>query len=97
MPGYSRSFTKTGTSKIIFILSIIVSLFWFFGQFINVYRFPLVGAIFEIIWFPIVVMTIGLPIMSFIFWVKEKFSLRSFYPYSILIVVTTILVIVFRK
>jgi hypothetical protein len=95
MSGYS--ITKTGRSKLVFILSIVVSLFWFPGQVVNVYHFALTGAIFEFLWFPIVATTFILPIVSFIFLVKEKFSLRSFYLYSILIVVTTILVLVFLK
>jgi hypothetical protein len=97
MTEYISSVTKTNTSKIVFILSVLVCLFWITGQVINVYHFPAVGAIFEILWFPIVAMTIGLPIISFIFWVKEKFTLRSLFPYAILIIVATVLIMILRK
>jgi hypothetical protein len=97
MTEYSAIFGNTKTSKIVFILSVIVSLFWIFGQIINVYHFALVGAIFEMLWFPVVAMTAVLPIVSIIFLIKEKFSFRSLYLYSFFIVATTILALVFRK
>jgi hypothetical protein len=97
MTEYISPFTKARTGKIVFILSVLVCLFWFLGQGINVYHFPIVSAVFEILWFPAVALTIGLPILSFIFWSKEKFTIRSLYPYSILIVVAAVLIMIFRK
>jgi hypothetical protein len=84
-------FKNSRISKIVFILSIIVSGFWLLGQVINVYRFALVGAIFEILWLPAIAMLFALPIISLILMVKEKVNVRSLYIYSILIGVATIL------
>lgn len=97
MPEYSTTFANTNTSKLIFIVSVVVCLFWLVGQVMNVYHFTVVGAIFEILWFPMVVMTFLLPIMAVIFLIKEKFSLRSLYLYSFLIVAATVLILVLRK
>ncbi len=91
------SFKNTRKSKILFLFSVLVFVFWLLGQIINIYRFAAVGAIFELFWFPMLAMLFVLPIMSLIFWVKEKFNLRSFYLFTILIVSTTILLMVFRK
>lgn len=85
------SFKNTGTSKIVFLLSMIVFLFCFMGWSINVYHFPFIGAIFEIFWLPIILMTFSLPIFSLILWFKEKFNLGSFYFYSILSIGVTVL------
>ncbi len=92
-----NSFKNTRISKTFFLLSVLVFVIWLAGQIINVYRFAVVGAIFEILWLPMFAILLVLPIMSFIFWVKEKFNLRSFYLFTILIVITTILLMVFRK
>ena len=91
------AFNISITSLIVFIMSILVSGFWWLGQVINVYRFDLVGAIFEILWLPVLAMLFILPIISLILWVKEKFNLGSLYLYSILIVVATILLMIFSK
>ena len=89
------SSNKINASKISFFLSLLVFLFWFLGGVVNVYRFSIIGAIFEILWFPLILMTFILPISSFIFWAKEKFNLRSLYLYSFFIVLATGLLIVF--
>jgi hypothetical protein len=97
MPEEIIVFKNSRISKIFFLLSVLVFAFWCLGQIINVYRFAVVGAIFEILWLPMLAMLLVLPIMSFIFWVNEKFNLRSFYLFTILIVVMTVLLMVFRK
>jgi len=90
-------FKNSSTSKIVFILSIIVAGYWWLGQVINVYSFALVGAIFELLWLPTLAMLFVLPIISLILLVKEKFNVRSFYIYSLFISLTTILFIIFSK
>jgi hypothetical protein len=89
------NFKNSKTSKIVFMLSIIVAGYWWLGQFINVYSIALVGAIFEILWLPTLVLLFVLPIISLISLVKEKFTIKSLYIYSMLICVTTILCMVF--
>lgn len=90
-------FENSKTSKIVLILSIIVAGFWWLGQVINVYHFAIVGAIFEILWLPVLGMLFLLPIFSLIMLVKEKFNVRSLYIYSILIGVATILFMIFSE
>jgi hypothetical protein len=77
--------------KAVFILSILASVFWYIGQTVNVYYFAVVGAIFEILWLPMIALLIVLPIFSFIYLVKEKFNLKSLYLYSFLILMFTFL------
>ena len=88
---------KDRMRKPVFILSLLVSLFWLIGKAINVYRFAIVGAVFEIIWLPAIALTFILPVISFIFLIKEKFSLRSLYLYSFLIIVVPFLLVVWYK
>ena len=88
---------KSKTPKIVFILSILTSVFWCLDQFVNVYYFAVVGAIFEIVWLPMTALLIILPILSLIYLVKEKFNLKSLYLYSFLIVLATILFMILKK
>ena len=88
----STPFKNSRTSKIVFLLSIIVSGYWLLGQVINVNSSALVGAIFEILWLPVLAMLFVLPIISLILLLKEKANIRSLYVYSALLGVATILI-----
>ena len=83
--------------KIILLLNIAVFIFWFLSKAINVYYFAFVGAIFEILWLPIIALTFVLPILSAVYWRKEKFIFQSFNFYSIVVTIMTILLIIFHK
>ncbi len=76
-------------SKIIFLLSVLTAVFWCLGQLINVYKFGILGAAFELLWLPMIVLLFILPVLSFIQWMKEKFSPKSLYLYSFLLILAT--------
>jgi hypothetical protein len=69
----------------ILYLSIFVSIFWISSRLFDIYQFALIGAIFEILWLPMIGLAIFLPLISFYYLMKEKFSFNSTYLYSILI------------
>jgi len=96
MANQSPIFIKTKTSLVFLVLSIIVFTFWFLSRIINVYYFPFVGAIFELLWLPVIALTLLLPILSLIQWRKEKFNFRSFNLYSIIIIILIILLTIFE-
>ncbi len=81
-----HAFQISQKSKIVFALSVLVSVFWYIGQTVDVYRFSFVGVFFEILWLPMVVMFFLLPVISIYFLCKERFSIKSLYLYSILII-----------
>lgn len=62
---------------IVFALTLIVTLYWYLPMLFNVYHFPLVGAIYEILWIFMLAALFTMPVFSFIYWVKNKFNLRS--------------------
>jgi len=97
MQQHSTGKRHFNTGKLFFILSIGLLLFWLPGLVTDVYHFAFVGAVYEILWLPMLAMLIALPALSFIFWAREKFSARSFYFYSLLIVIATIGLIIFGK
>ena len=83
--------------KTVLFLSIFVSLFWLISRFINIYQFALVGAIFEILWLPMILMVFCLPLISLNYLFKEKFNANSTYLYAILIMSFTFLIMLFFK
>lgn len=90
-------FIHTKTSKVVFLLSIITSIYLIIGWTTNVYSNAFVGAIFELLWATALLATAGLPIISLIFLMKTKFNFRSLYLYSILIIIVAILTIKFMN
>ncbi len=77
--------------KIVFALSVFVCVFWITAQQFNVYKFAVVGAIFELLSLPILVLFIVLQTVSIVFLVKQKFSFKSLYLYSFLLLFWTFL------
>ncbi|WP_026839389.1 hypothetical protein [Gillisia sp. JM1] len=84
-------------SKIVFILSFLTSAFWCLVQFIDVYHFAVVGAVFEILWLPMIIALFILPILTLIFWGIDKFNLKSFNFYSFIITMATGALADFKK
>jgi hypothetical protein len=86
---------NSGLSKILLVLSIIIFVFWFLGQNTDIYRFALIGAIFEFLWLFMLLALFVLPILSIFFLIKERFNLRSFYLYILIITATNIMLMIF--
>lgn len=82
-------------SKLFLLSSLVVSAFWISSQIIDVYRYTVVGVIYEILWFPMIGLLAVLPVAAFIFGLKERFYAKSFYLYSILIIGSTIFILIF--
>ena len=91
--GHKSSKTSLG----ILLLSILLALFWFLAKTNDVYRNAAIGAFFEILWLPMLLLLFGLPVISIIFWRKEKFNTRSLYLYSFLISLSTTTLVMILK
>ncbi len=92
------TFLKKSKSAItIFILSLLTSIFWCIAQLFNVYKIAVIGAIFEILWLPMIALLLALPILSLILLVKQKFDPKSLYLYSLLILLATVLFMIFKN
>ncbi len=90
-------FIHTKTSKIVFILSIITSIYLVIGWTTNVYSNAFVGGVFEFFWATALLATAALPIISLIYLIKTKFNFRSLYLYSIIILLIAVLVVTFMN
>ncbi|MBL0056755.1 MAG: hypothetical protein IPP31_11360 [Chitinophagaceae bacterium] len=72
--------------RIIFATSLLVSLFWYSGRNVNVYQFAALGAVYEMLWLPALALLVILPVIAIYYLVKEKFSFRSLYLYSLMVI-----------
>jgi hypothetical protein len=91
------SFSKLLNGKHVVFLAIGVLLYWCLGRLARVYQYALTGAIFELLWLPMLLLLVVLPVISFMGLWKEKFNKRSPYMYALLINSATILLLVFYK
>lgn len=55
--------------------------FWICAQTINVYKYILVGIVFEIIWLPAIIAIPLIPAIAFVYWIKNKCKFNSKYLY----------------
>ena len=76
-------------------LTIIVSIFWILGRSIDVYKYEVVGAIFEILWLPMTAMLVIVPLLCAIFWRNEQWYFRTLYPLCLVLHLIMVLFLVF--
>jgi hypothetical protein len=79
---------KTGT--IILVINVLFLAVWMVAYNLNVYKVALVGAIYELIWLPLIICLFTLPIVSFIYWKKDGFKIKSKFLYLIVLSVLSI-------
>ena len=75
---------NTRPGKIVFVLTVITGVFWLLSNSIDVYKSAFGGAVFEILWLPIVALTFLLPVLSFVGWFRSKFDFRNYNFYALL-------------
>ena len=68
--------------------------FWITAALIDVYKIAVVGAIFEILWLPMLALTFGAPVAALIFWYKERFRISSVFLYLLLLSAVSVYFIV---
>ena len=56
-------------------------LFWMIGRTQDIYKNAFVGTMFEILWLPMILVTLIIPVFSFFMWYKDGFSFKSFFIY----------------
>ena len=73
--------------SILFILASANAIFWIIAFSINIYKYALVGGIFEFLWLPGMLITFLVPLVAGSLWYKERFTLRSINLFTILITI----------
>ncbi len=90
-------FINSKPNKIILLLSILVFVIVVIGKTVNIYHYAVVGAVFEMLWFPVLALVAMLAFVSVLFWRKDRFNTGSLNLYSLLLVIMAILFTVFYK
>ncbi|KGO89027.1 hypothetical protein Q764_10530 [Flavobacterium suncheonense GH29-5 = DSM 17707] len=72
-------------AKLLFLLSVLLLAFWVIFGSIDVYQYAVVGAVYEILWFPFLLLFFTLPIINLVMYVKNKFSFKTIWLYALLI------------
>jgi len=89
--------TNMAIGKVVMGLTIFVLLFVGLSRLLNIYQFAFVGAIFEILWLPVILLLFILPILSIIYWVQDKFNPKSIYLYSMILGIAGVVLMVYGK
>ncbi len=95
MTSPNNALSNKKVSVVVFVLSWYVALFWLLGNLFDVYRFAVTGALFEILWLPVLALTFILPLVALVLFIQDKFSFRSLNLYSFLLVIGTALIMIF--
>jgi len=97
MKAIKKKKTNMAIGKVVMGLTIFVLLFVGLSRLLNIYQFAFVGAIFEILWLPVILLLFILPILSIIYWVQDKFNPKSIYLYSMILGIAGVVLMVYGK
>ncbi len=75
------------------IAAVLVFVFWFIGKKTNVYKYAIEGAIFEILWLPMVAALLIIPLISIAKLITQPIKISSLAIYTMLISIGTILLL----
>jgi len=89
-------FTNRSASKVILILSGLVFLFYLSIQVLisNVYRYAFVGALFELLSIPMLLLLVALPIFCILQLIKSRGISRGYAVVSLVLIVITFILLV---
>ncbi len=80
--------------KLLLVLSSSMLLYWLFSKTIDVYQITIIGVLYEIIWLPMIVMFIVLPILNTFSLFKTKNNLMSYFSLALNIITLLIVFLV---
>ncbi|HKL39077.1 MAG TPA: hypothetical protein VJ894_00270 [Cryomorphaceae bacterium] len=84
---------RSQASKVVFALSVATVIYWLLVMTVDVYRFALAGALYEILWLPMIAAIFVMPAVALIYWILGRFRLKSLHLYSLLLLLAAGLVI----
>jgi|JI6StandDraft_1071083.scaffolds.fasta_scaffold155563_2 hypothetical protein len=97
MPDRSASFRNSGINQVLFILSIITILYWLTAKSLNVYNNAILGALFELLWLPMIVSVFIGPIFSIVLFVRDKYNTGSLALYALVLQLVALYILIFFK
>jgi hypothetical protein len=80
--------------KLLLVLSSSMLLYWLLSKTIDVYQITILGVLYEIIWLPMLVLFIVLPILNTYSLIKNKNNLMSYFSLALNIITLLIVFLV---
>lgn len=83
-------------SKVILVLSVLVFLFYLSAQVLisDVYQYAFVGAVFEFLSIPMLLLLVVIPILCIVQLIKQKRAARGYVIASFVLIAATILILI---
>jgi hypothetical protein len=79
------------SGNVLLFLSLSCFFYWLIeSRVASVYQNAVVGAIYELLWLPMIILLVALPVVSALQWIRQKFSLRSVALYAAVINLATV-------
>lgn len=88
---------KKKKDTLILILSFTVAAFWLSSNLFKVYKIKVIGAIFEILWLPFLILFFLLPLISLFYLIQRKFKQGTLYWISIILLIATFLFLNYKS
>ena len=79
--------------KTVFGLSTVLLLLWVLGRTIDLHEHKIVGAIFEMLWVPMILMLFILPVINLTMLIKHSVDLKAYWIYGLLVNGLTLLLL----
>lgn len=77
-----QEIVKSGKIKLILLIALFAVLtYWTIAGTTDVYAFAVAGALYEILWLPVLLAGFAIPVISVIYWYKEKLRITSMFLY----------------
>lgn len=89
-------FQQKVSKRLFFLLSIFVLLYWITAACLPVYVNKFTGIFFEMLWFPVLLLTFIIPLIALMAWISDRFNWRSLYLYILLMGVVSVLFLLLR-
>ncbi|WP_396164837.1 hypothetical protein [Flavobacterium sp.] len=80
--------------KLLLVLSSSMLLYWLLSKTIDVYQITIIGVLYEIIWLPMLVLFIVLPILNTYSLIKNKNNFMSYFSLALNIITLLIVFLV---
>jgi hypothetical protein len=93
---FTTTIRNIRTAKILLLLSILLIAFYFVHFYVigDVYRYAIVGAIYELLWLPMLLCLFGVPFFSVIVFIKNKGKHRFYAALAILLIICSFIILI---
>jgi hypothetical protein len=89
--------SSTKSQRIVFFLCLFNAIFWLIVQWVDVYKWKITGAIYELMALFMLFLFAVLFILSVVQWVKQKASIRSLSLLSLAVLLITVIILWMRE